>query len=355
MFPELSCLHEVRQFLLLSDRYNFTLITSEEFEYRVLGQNMPEHLKVVLLPIYSQNKSYLPGLDQQLVGKDIVITKGRTGISSYQMVKAKWRYKFRLFVLEDNVLGLSLSNDESARTIRQEINNAADQFIVHSKSVAKSLVFQGVHEDKISMFTPWVEVSPLCSREDREALRRDQYIGRNDLVVGIYGDLSSQMSVDEVFMCIVGALRVGSSNRRNLKFLINGSGKYLSLLKKEAVKLKLDESILFFDHTNYDQNMFYNVIDAAWFPRYTNDVTFSSSYYPYLCMMNLGIPIVAPRSPGAEETVDKHRLDYCFGSYESFSKAVDKIKSSKELVNNIITANKSKITNRFYMAKSKAS
>ena len=96
-------------------------------------------LTCLALPDHESNPSYIPGLEKVLSPYEIVITKGRLGLYSYQALKAKWRYQQRLYVWVDNLQVLPANDIEEMKTIRLEVTSGADGFIIQTPEARKVL------------------------------------------------------------------------------------------------------------------------------------------------------------------------------------------------------------------------
>jgi hypothetical protein len=66
------------------------------------------------------------------------------GFTPIKLLKAKWRHRFRLLVWVDNLAVFPAQDVDQMRTIRVEVTNAADGFLVQSKAAAKNLEVEGV-------------------------------------------------------------------------------------------------------------------------------------------------------------------------------------------------------------------
>jgi Flp pilus assembly protein TadD len=76
----------------------------------------------------------------------------------------------------------------------------------------------------------------------------------------------------------------------------------------------------------------------AWFCSYIpNRDRIEGDPYRLLQAMAYKIPVIASRSPIVEETVGKHRLDFCTSSIEGLANAIVKSAEARALTNNITT------------------
>ena len=64
--------------------------------------------------------------------------------------------------------------------------------------------------------------------------------------------------------------------------------------------------------------------------------------FPYLLAMKNGIPVISGRSPLVEETLGKHRIDYCVGSPQQLVSVIRKSMEANGLLADICRKNKEK-------------
>ena len=189
VYGTLPSVEEIDQFLLTASEYEVTVITSESIVGYLTQTSRFDKLTCIALPDHSENTTYLPGLEKALTGFDIVIVKERLGMYAFQAVKAKWRNHFRLIVWIDNLTPMPGEDITHMRTIRSEVMNAADAFLVQSEAARQALVIEGVETQRIVSFPPYVE-----PRIQRQAKARGKAVAKlgladTDFVVAHFGQI----------------------------------------------------------------------------------------------------------------------------------------------------------------------
>ena len=157
VFGNLPTAEEVDQFRLLSEEFDITVVTTESLCEYLNQTSRFGNLRCLALPDHEENPTYIPGLEHVLSDFDVVVIKERLGLYAYQAVKAKWKNRFRLAVWVDNLACFPAEDVDQMRTIRAEVTNAADAFIVQSKTARRALLLEGIEEQRIFNFSPWVE------------------------------------------------------------------------------------------------------------------------------------------------------------------------------------------------------
>ena len=148
---------EIDQFELLKQNYDFCVITSAAIGEYLGATSFFNQLKVITLPDYDENPTYMPGLEKALSAYDIVVVKERLGLYAFQAIKAKWRHQFKLIVIVDNATAFPGQDLQQMRIVREELNAATDMFLVHSETVKNALCLEGIPASKIQKFLPFVE------------------------------------------------------------------------------------------------------------------------------------------------------------------------------------------------------
>ena len=153
----LPSIEEIDQFRLMTEKYDVRVITAESIAAYITQNSFFQDLTCIVLKDHDENPTFLPGLEKVLADFPMVIVKERIGLYAYQVLKAKWRYQFRMFVWMDNLVPFPANDVDQMRTIRTEVSNAADGFIVQSKAARVTLELEGIEEDRILDMLPFVQ------------------------------------------------------------------------------------------------------------------------------------------------------------------------------------------------------
>lgn len=322
VYGTLPTVEEIDQFLLLAGDYDVTVVTSESVVGYLSQTSHFDNLACVALPDHSENTTYLPGLEKALVGFDVVVVKERLGMYAYQAVKAKWRSRFRLVIWVDNLTPLPGDDVTHLRTIRREVESAADAFLVQSQGARHALMIEGVEAARIVQFPPYVEPRAVRGGKVRAKATQSLGLADTDFVVAHFG----QIEWEEGLFDLVHALKLLGLSDKSLaartKLVFCGIGSFSTELRDRLVTLGLDRQAVYVAPS---RDAFCTVLCAAdcvfYAPSPARDRLEGDPYRLALAMAN-GVPILAARGPLVEELVGKHRLDFCQGSPDSLAKAI---------------------------------
>ena len=349
IYGTLPSVEEVDQLMLFGDQCDLSVIASESIVGYLAENSFFNQLKCIPLPDHDENPSFLPGLETVLQDFDLVIVKERIGLYAYQVIKAKWKYRFRLFVIVDNLIPFPAEDIQRMRTIRQEISSAADFFLTYTEAARQCLVLEGVANEKILKLSPWVKnrVGDLKSgdRKDQktQALKK-LGLNENTILILHNGQVEWEEGILDLLHSLSKVIEQEPSLKNKLKLAVYGIGSFATELRERSLKLGLDSEILY---PVQSRDSFLTLVQAAtalYSGGYHNRDRIDGDPYRYIMAMVYGIPVVAARTPLTEEILGKHRLDYCPGSVKSLSRAVRKMVHSKSLVHNIVAKNISKVT-----------
>jgi|LauGreDrversion4_2_1035121.scaffolds.fasta_scaffold09360_3 glycosyltransferase involved in cell wall biosynthesis/Flp pilus assembly protein TadD len=331
VYGTLPSVEEIDQFLLTASDYEVTVITSESIVGYLTQTSRYDQLTCIALPDHSENTTYLPGLEKVLQGFDIVVVKERLGMYAYQAVKAKWRSRFRLIIWVDNLTPMPGEDITHMRTIRSEVGNAADAFLVQTESARQALLIEGVDSQRILSFSPFVE-----QRIQRQAKTRARAIANlgladTDFVIAHFG----QIEWEESLLDLVHAMKLIEFSDKSLaariKLVFCGIGSFSAEIRDRLVTLGLDRQAVY---AAPSRDAFQEVLTAAdcfyYSPTASRDRIDGDPYRLMIATAN-GVPVIAARGPLVEETIGKHRFDFCPGSPESLAKAIRKAASTQSL------------------------
>ena len=331
VYGTLPSVEEIDQFLLTAPDYEVTVITSESIVGYLTQTSRFDQLTCIALPDHSENTTYLPGLEKALTGFDIVIVKERLGMYAFQAVKAKWRNRFRLIVWIDNLTPMPGEDITHMRTIRTEVMNAADAFLVQTEAARQALVIEGVEAQRIVSFPPYVE-----PRIQRQAKARGKAVAKlgladTDFVVAHFG----QIEWEESLLDLVHAMKLLEYSDKSLaarmKIVFCGIGSFSAEIRDRLVTLGLDRQAVYVAPS---RDAFQEVLTAAdllfYSPNPARDRVDGDPYRLAVATAN-GVPVIAARGPIVEEVIGKHRIDFCQGSPESLAKAIRKAATTQSL------------------------
>ncbi len=346
VYGTVPTVEEIDQFQLLADQYDVTVVTSESIVGYLSQTSYFDKLACMSLPDHNENPTYLPGLEKVLIGFDVVVVKERLGMYAYQAVKAKWRNKFRLVVWVDNLTALPGDDITHMRTIRQEVANAADAFIVQTDAAKHALLIEGIEEARIVGFQPFVEGRVIRSAKARAKAVQTLGLTDTDFVIAHIGQIEWEESLLDLVHAIKLLERSDKSLAARTKIVFCGIGTFSSALRDRLVTLGLDRQAVYVAPS---RDAFQTILTAAdcmfYAPTAARDRV-EGDPYRLMVAMSSGLPVIAARGPLVEEMIGKHRLDFCQGSADSLAKAIKKAASATSLRLDVAAKNLQTLKNR---------
>lgn len=351
VFGSLPYVEEIDQFLGLDDKYQISIITSQSIAIYLKENSFYNNLSIISLPDYDENSTYLPGLEQALASFAVVIIKDRLGLYAYQALKAKWRFRFRLVVWIDNLVPFVGQDVTRMRTIRNEVTSSADGFIVQSDAAYNSLLMEGINEERIYRISPSVNYlfdmnlnnNSTCMRQAKKTIG----LYENDLVLGYFGEIEWEEGLFDLLHGVSFLIKNKPSYGRQLKLVVFGIGSFAGEFKQRSVELKIDQNIVYLIPNRQSKKLLLQCVDCLYVsPLQTRD-RLDGNPFRYITAMVHKIPVISSRSQIVEETVEKHRIDFCTSSPVSLASAIEKALLQKGLTNNIVAKNTQKAAQKF--------
>lgn len=334
---------EVRQLIELQGHYKITIITGEDEAKRITSYRMAKTFDCIALPTHASREGFLPGLEGILGAFQIVILKGRVGVFAYQVVRAKWKHRFRLIIWEDNALPFPSDDSETDRAVREEVTNASDVILVNAASVKHALTVEGVAPGKIVTCVPYLAPKVERSKATRARYLEEIGLSAGTFVVGYLGPVEWNGGLSDLFFAVKELIASDSDLSQRLRIMIAGSGMHVRAIKRLALRLQIDQAMLFYAPSGESERLLLAVSDLMFYGSKPTQEQYNASVFPILNAMSHGIPLLACRSGIVEETVGKHRFDYCDASISSLAKAIRKARSAPNLAHDMVAKNLQKI------------
>ena len=218
IYGMIPSVEEIEQWSLAKEPYKVDIITSAS-----IGEFLKKNIKHILAPVYilpdhDENPTFLPGLESVLKNYDVVIVKGHLGIYAYQAIKAKWRYRFKLLYMMDNLLPFPSEDIKRLKTIRDEVMRHADAFIVQTKSAQKTLNLEGVDDDKIFFISPSIlRKNSLITKQD--ALQK-LGLSITNRVILFSGDVEWEENLHSLLLSMTALFQKNTRFKNILKLLV---------------------------------------------------------------------------------------------------------------------------------------
>ena len=339
VYGNLPTVEEIDQFRLLAGEYEITVVSSESVCGYLTQTSYFQDLRCISLPDHDENPSYLPGLESVLGEFDVVVVKERLGMYAFQCVKAKWKSRFRLVCWVDNLTSFPGEDIDQMRTIREEINNAADAFIVQSNNALNTLRIEGVEDSRIVSFNPWVETRVKRGAKARAKAVESLGLNDTDFVIAHFGQIEWEEGLIELVHGIDMLRDTDSALADRTKIVFCGIGSFSTELRDRLVHLGLDRQAVYVAPSREAFDTVIAAADAMYVANNPSRDRIEGEPYRIVTAMANKIPLIASRTPLVEEIVGKHRIDFCANSPTSVSAALKKCATATALRNNIITKN----------------
>jgi tetratricopeptide (TPR) repeat protein len=336
VYGNLPTVEEIDQFQLISQEYDITVVGSESVCGYLTQTCSFQGLPCVALPDYDENPSYIPGLEKALVGFDVVVVKERLGMYAFQVVKAKWRHRFRLVIWVDNATPFPGHDINHMRTVRQEVASAADAFLVQSDLVLQALKIEGIPAKKIIQFPAWTQSRGKRSGKERAQALAKLGLNDTDFVIGHMGQIEWEESLFDLAHAMKHVATLDKSLADRIKLVFCGIGSFASELRDRIVSLGLDRQTVYLAPSREAFELFFTAIDTLYFTPTASRDRVEGEPYRLVSAVLSGVPVMAPRAPIVEELIGKHRLDFCKGSFPSLAETMVKASTAVSLRKDIV-------------------
>jgi glycosyltransferase involved in cell wall biosynthesis/Flp pilus assembly protein TadD len=349
----LPTVQEIDQFQLIAENFDVKVISSESICGYLAENSYYQDLTCLALPDQDDHATFLPGLEKILVNFDYVIVKERLGLYAYQAVKAKWQHRFKLISWVDNLTPMPADDVRQMRTIRSEITDAADAFIVQSKAAKATLVLEGVDESKIFFMQPWVEATVKRDKARRAQALEALGLAENSFIIGYFGPIEWEEGLSDL---VASIKLIGQENPKlkdRIRVIFSGIGSYSSELRQLFIQLGVDQHAIYVVPNRQSSEAILAAADAIYVSSQPSRDRIDGDPFRILTAMANGVPVLASRSPVVEELCGKHRIDFCAGNPLSLAKAIIKMSKAQALNNDIVAKNLADIEKTFSTAKSK--
>ncbi len=324
VYGTLPTVEEIDQFLLLNGEYDITVITSESICGYLTQTSRFDNLACIALPDHNENPTYLPGLEKALTGFDVVVVKERLGMYAYQVVKAKWRNRFRLVCWVDNLTSFPGEDITHMRTIRDEVSNAADAFLVQSDAVAAALRVEGIEASRLITFAPFVEGRATRTGKARAKAVAQLGLADTDFVIAHFGQIEWEESLFDLVHALKLLEQLDKSLAARTKLVFCGIGSFSTELRDRLVILGLDRHAVYVAPSRAAFETVMTAADCQFFAANPARDRLEGDPYRLVTAIANHVPVLTPRGPLVEEYLGKHRLDFCLGSVDSLAKAIKK-------------------------------
>ncbi|NRA67964.1 MAG: glycosyltransferase [Pseudobacteriovorax sp.] len=350
----LPSVEEIDQFLVIAEMSSFHIITSESIASYITQNSYFQDLTCIVLKDHDENPTFLPGLENVLKDYDLVIVKERIGLYAYQVLKAKWRYQFRMFIWVDNLVPFPANDVDQMRTIRTEVSSGADGFLVQTSSAKATLELEGVSKENISVVRPHVKRRFEKNAKLRGQARETLGLAEGDLVICCLGQIEWEEGLQDLIAATKLVIKKKPKYKDKIKLLICGIGSFANDLKEASLNFDADFYISYYAPTRDAVKAIIAASDAQFLSTMPGRDRIDGDPFRLLNAMTHGLPVIASRSPLVEQLTGKHRLDFCLGSPVSLANAIFKLDSASSLVADIRRKNLATVDRLFDVEGAKA-
>ena len=207
-----------------------------------------------------------------------------------------------------------------AASINKQLSN---KIIAVSMAVEQNLLEAGISRDKIQVVYGGVEEIKKLPLEEINKLRACYGIDEKDLVFGVVARLAEVKGHKVLIQAAAKVLK----ERKDIKFVIAGTGPLEGQLRKMVLDLKIEDKVIFTGFVK-DIEKIYNVIDV-------NMITSSSEA---LCLsliegMSLGKPMIGTSVGGVPEVVIQNQTGLLVpvGEIDSLASAILEMAENSKL------------------------
>lgn len=236
---------------------------------------------------------YIVGLGDQLEGFDIVNTTELFHVFSYQIIKAKEKYNFKVVVtIYDNIPFSWDTRHFIRHKIKQKVISNTDLFIAVTDNIKEVLIFEGIPEDKITVIPYGVDQEVFRPKQKDLNLLKDLNIQENDFVVLFIGRLVWEKGVYDL---IFAAKKIISDNqiKTPVKFVFAGSGSEEKKMRTLAKQLSIDKNIIIVRSLPYSKvSDMHNLADVFVLPSILTKYWQEQFGFVLIESMSCGKPII---------------------------------------------------------------
>lgn len=207
-----------------------------------------------------------------------------------------------------------------ARTYTKLCCNTVEQVIVPTEKTKKLLMAYSVHKD-ISIVPTGIDLSKFdrdnYSEKEIEELKKSFGIQKEDKILIYIGRVSQEKNIEE----ILRAMPEYMASRKNVRFVIVGSGPELCKLKELSHELGVNDRVIFTGSKDWDSiGLYYRLGDV-----FVSASRSETQGLTYIEAMASGLPVVAREDKCLEDILEQGRNGYTFTDQEGFYHGLDQI------------------------------
>jgi Flp pilus assembly protein TadD len=338
-----ATMEEIDQLDLVTDG-NVYIVTSDPIALVIKESCFFDPNKIIPLPHYEDESTYLPNLEETLKNFSLVIINDRTNLYAYQTLKAKWQFKNRILVWVDNLVPFVCQDSKKLRTIRSEITSGADAFFVQTKEAYEALLLEKISSEKIYFIPPTIKKIDIL---DKKHAKSKLGFLESDFLIGFYGPIEWEESLFDLIHSLYYLFQSKPSYKKTIKILLMGKGSLSGEIRDRVIELKLESNISYLSVSKSTRSLFFSSIDRIFISSKSQKDRYNGNPFRYIASMAYSIPSLSPRSAISQLTIEKHRFDFCSDSLASLSIAIEKSLVQESLALDFKKKNTLKVEERF--------
>lgn len=328
-----------QQLNILSKHFDLSIMTSVKISQELSNRLGDLEINLIKFPDYGDDPTYFPGLDDLVLGFDIVLLTDRTSLATFQVLKMHYKSKFKLIVLLNNTKSFPFEESRRNRMIRIELSKVVDEYWVQCNSGLQNLEVEGILKEKIIKTRPVIRD---CRMKRFDALAKLS-LQEDYHYIGFFGEFNWNSQLFDLLNSIGVAKSKYPELRDKIKLILCGYGELSNVLSERAEVLNIKDDVIFLPYSGEMVENTYNVCNSIFYSlKEDKNRHVESIPLIHQAMADKKI-ILSTRTPGAEAFLGKHRIDYTKGSIASMSKCLYKMCTAKALVNDILNKNIKKI------------
>jgi glycosyltransferase involved in cell wall biosynthesis len=275
---------------------------------------------------FKHQRYYMPGLEKQLKGFQIIHSAEITSTFSWQAARAKKKTGTPLVVTSTENIPFARWDNAHTRKMKAEILAAADLFFALTPDAHNALQAEGVPASKVRNIPFGLDLDRFSPQKPDRSWQNRFGIEEGDFVVLYVGRFVWEKGIYE----LVTACR--RLNPERLKLLIVGSGPEENSLKKYARMLGMDKVVGIHPAVRYGeiQNV-YRLAKVTVLASIPTPGLREQFGLTMIESMACGIPVIAARCGSMPSVIGEAGLLVNPGDSNSLFESLERLRSSQEL------------------------
>ena len=265
---------QMQTYELLADKYDITAYSTYNHHFNLddihvpvkrlhcldeFTDRLPWPFRGLLFATYiSGFNHYMVGLEKELRDSDIVHVEETFNGYSYQAIRAKDQYGFKVVVTEwENIpfrLACTLPDSKSTDLIphslldnprlRNEVRQKADLFIAVTERAKHALILDGTAKDKIQVLPMGIDLTIFKPEVKSREMLSSLGLSEDDFVILFIGRLCREKGVYDLIYAAKMLMNDDELKSKRIKFLLVGTGPEKKRLHDTIQTLQLSQNVM---------------------------------------------------------------------------------------------------------------